>query len=139
MLGKLEAAFQTKMEAMSTDITQVSFQVDDLEEERDILQVQITNFSTTMESHTLPIHRHRVGLDNRSRRNNLRIKSLPEDQGENVASTLAELFNYILGEASDNQILLDRAHRLLRPRGSAVEAPRDVICHVHYFAIRIIS
>ncbi|CAH2276932.1 Hypothetical predicted protein [Pelobates cultripes] len=50
MLGKLEATFQSKMEAMGSDINQVSLRVTDLEDRRDVLQAQMTNLSSTIET-----------------------------------------------------------------------------------------
>ncbi|CAH2251530.1 Hypothetical predicted protein [Pelobates cultripes] len=99
----------------------------DLEEERGVLQAQITNISSTIDSHLLHFaatQRHIDDLDNRGRRNNLRIRGLPETQGEDLTLVLTELLNLILGVPSYNPIIFDRAHRSLRPRGLSPEALR---------------
>ncbi|CAH2246978.1 Hypothetical predicted protein, partial [Pelobates cultripes] len=51
ILGKLEVSFQKKMEEMGSDVQQLNLRVTDLEEERDVLQAQITNIATTLDSH----------------------------------------------------------------------------------------
>ncbi|CAH2284035.1 Hypothetical predicted protein [Pelobates cultripes] len=43
MLGKLEATFQNKIETIEAEVQQVSHLVTDLEEERDVIQAQITS------------------------------------------------------------------------------------------------
>lgn len=59
---------------------------------------------------------HLEDLDNRGRRNNIRIRGLPEaDSAENLPG----LFNQILGEPPTHQIKLDRA---LRPKKTTEES-----------------
>ncbi|CAH2313009.1 Hypothetical predicted protein [Pelobates cultripes] len=73
-------------------------------------------------------------LNNRSRRNNIRIRGVPEMVGiDALASTLRELFCGLLPEASPVELLLDRAHRALRAPNAA--QPRDII-RMHYFHIK---
>ncbi|CAH2327853.1 Hypothetical predicted protein [Pelobates cultripes] len=48
MTEKLEASFQSKMDVVGVDIKQVSLKVTDLEEEKYVMQAQITNNSTTL-------------------------------------------------------------------------------------------
>ncbi|CAH2276710.1 Hypothetical predicted protein [Pelobates cultripes] len=52
MLGKLEASFQNNIKTIEAEVQPVSHRVTDLEEERDIIQAQITNLSYTLESQT---------------------------------------------------------------------------------------
>ncbi|CAH2324435.1 Hypothetical predicted protein [Pelobates cultripes] len=51
MMSKLEAIFHSRMEAMGSDVRQLNLRVNDLEEERDVIQAHITNISSTMESY----------------------------------------------------------------------------------------
>ncbi|CAH2325044.1 Hypothetical predicted protein [Pelobates cultripes] len=136
MINKLEASFHAKMEAVNSDLQQIKHRVTDLEEEKDVQQSQMLHFSSVMDSHMhfmTDIQRQLDDLDNRGRRNNLRVRGLPELQGEDLTSTLTDLFNLILGLDPGNKIILDRAHRSLKPRGPAAEMPRDVICRLHYY------
>ncbi|CAH2330683.1 Hypothetical predicted protein [Pelobates cultripes] len=57
-------------------------------------------------------------LNNRSQRNNIQIRGLPEAVTmEGLHNVLKGLFKSILPEASAQDLLLYRAHRALRPQG----------------------
>ncbi|CAH2305965.1 Hypothetical predicted protein [Pelobates cultripes] len=76
-------------------------------------------------------------LNNRSRRNNIRIRGVPETVGiDMLAPTLRELFCSLLPEASPAELLLDRAHRALKAPLPNATQPRDIIIRMHYFHIK---
>ncbi|CAH2311610.1 Hypothetical predicted protein [Pelobates cultripes] len=84
----------------------------------------------------LAMRRQLEDQDNRSRRNNIRIRGIPESpEGENIEEMLTSLFRIILREDTPALIKYDRAHRALRPRPTE-GTPRDVICCLHSFAIK---
>ncbi|CAH2315849.1 Hypothetical predicted protein [Pelobates cultripes] len=81
----------------------------------------------------LAMRRHIEDLDNRGRRCNIRIRGVPESEGEEDAEAiLTELFHTLLQTATPQRIEFERAHRALRPR-SLEEGPRDMICCLHSF------
>lgn len=69
-------------------------------------------------------------LEGRSRRNNIQILGIPEDQGCCSTTTISAL----LKEAFqlDKPPLLDRAHQTLQPPLQGAP-PRAVVAHLHYF------
>ncbi|CAH2324658.1 Hypothetical predicted protein [Pelobates cultripes] len=71
---------------------------------------------------------HVEDLDNRSRRNNIRVRGLRET--ENLRETLTSLFNIILNRPLEARLYIDRAHRTLRPKPPPTPLPRDVICYI---------
>ncbi|CAH2319207.1 Hypothetical predicted protein [Pelobates cultripes] len=76
-------------------------------------------------------------LNNRSRRNNIRIRGLPEPSTpEALTAILHEAFSSLLPDALPSDLLLDRAHRALRPPSSSPTQPRDIIIRCHYFHIK---
>lgn len=80
--------------------------------------------------------RHLEDLDNRGRRNNIRIMGLPEaNREENLPLILTSIFNCLLGEPRTHAIKMDRAHRALRPKGAST-LPRDVICCIHNYLVK---
>lgn len=82
------------------------------------------------------MQRHIEDLDNRGRRNNIRVRSLSESDGpEDLNSTLQILFNDLLGEPSTHPVEMDRAHQALHPKGSPPK-PRDVICSIHSYILK---
>uniref|UniRef100_A0A8C5LX27 LINE-1 type transposase domain-containing protein 1 n=2 Tax=Leptobrachium leishanense TaxID=445787 RepID=A0A8C5LX27_9ANUR len=73
-------------------------------------------------------------LSNRTRRNNLRIRGLPEGAGEgSLADLVRDLLRPLAPDLPDQAWILDRAHRALRARRAEDERPRDVIVRfLHY-------
>ncbi|CAH2224144.1 Hypothetical predicted protein [Pelobates cultripes] len=75
-------------------------------------------------------------LDNRGRRSNIRVRNLPESNGEeNVETTLTTLFKEILGPDAPPNIRFDRAHRATRSR-NIDNSPRDIVCCLHKFKLK---
>ncbi|CAH2277834.1 Hypothetical predicted protein [Pelobates cultripes] len=81
---------------------------------------------------------HIEDLDNRGRRNNLRLRGLPEteDSPQQLQEILLEILNEILGRDHQAPIEFVRAHRALRPKGAPDSPPRDVICCLANFALK---
>ncbi|CAH2221398.1 Hypothetical predicted protein [Pelobates cultripes] len=134
MLGKLETTFQQKMESLNSEITQVGRRVQDLEDERGSHHTLMHSLSAKVqaqERHLSMMQRSLDDIDNRGRRNNL-----PEAEGENLYNILASLFNLILKRKPESPVILDRAHRSLRPKAAVGDAPRDIICRIHYYALK---
>ncbi|CAH2305918.1 Hypothetical predicted protein [Pelobates cultripes] len=76
-------------------------------------------------------------LNNRSRRNNIRVRGLPEIvTSYQIQATLTDLFKRILPEASAQDLMMDRAHSALCPLVLNQDTPRDVIVHMHRFPIK---
>lgn len=72
--------------------------------------------------------------ENRNRRNNIRIRGLPEATRDNdLLPSIQGIFDNLLGLAADNPLKIDRVHRALRPRNLSSDTPRDVICIVHHY------
>lgn len=74
-------------------------------------------------------------LENRSRRNNLRIVGIPEGaEGKTptafISNLLKDLFNF------DDQPLIGQAHRLSQVKPRTGQQPRPFILRVHYFHVK---
>ncbi|CAH2282855.1 Hypothetical predicted protein [Pelobates cultripes] len=79
----------------------------------------------------LALRRQVEDLDNRSRRSNIGVRGVPEQEGtENVEEMLTELFHQILGSDTPPDIRYEQANRALRPRIRDGD-PRDIICGLH--------
>lgn len=124
---------------LRTDLHHLSAKVASIEEETYDTKMEISHIHdrlSTQASALREFQRHLEDLDNRGRRNNIRVRGLPEaTQDEDLQVTLQAIFNNVLGRPENQRIKLDRAHRALRPRGPGPR-PRDVICRVHNFALK---
>uniref|UniRef100_A0A8C5PC04 Transposase n=1 Tax=Leptobrachium leishanense TaxID=445787 RepID=A0A8C5PC04_9ANUR len=140
LFSRFEAKFDAKFAELGADVRQLGGRVQDLEEDRDAsmahldrLQAQINEQSR----YVTDLRRSVDDLDNRGRRNNVRIRGVPESEdAEDIPLTLRTLFNALLERPPDTPILLDRAHRALRPRGAPSAPPRDIICRIHHFPLK---
>lgn len=73
---------------------------------------------------------HLKDIEDQSRRNNFRLRGIPEDTDmENLGEVVKGIFRTVLEDPNAN-IVLDRAHRALGPRSVDPSRPRDVICTV---------
>ncbi|CAH2223986.1 Hypothetical predicted protein [Pelobates cultripes] len=76
-------------------------------------------------------------LNNRSRRNNIRIRCLPEAiEADAILPTLRDLFHAILPDSTEWEREIDRAHRALRPLALNPTSPRDIIVRMSHFATK---
>ncbi|CAH2283753.1 Hypothetical predicted protein [Pelobates cultripes] len=124
------------MDAISLDKHQVSGRVQALE---DTLYTQMRFLQESVEAHNAYLSVIQRSIDdfvNRGQQNNLRIRSLPESDQENLHLVLQELFNLVWGKPIDTPILFDGAYRALQPRGPKDERPRNIICRLHYFTCK---
>lgn len=74
-------------------------------------------------------------LENRSRRNNIRLIGIPENsEGPKVTDFVANMLQESLG--LDEKPMLDRAHRALREKPKPGAPPRPIVARVHFFHTR---
>ncbi|CAH2307369.1 Hypothetical predicted protein [Pelobates cultripes] len=115
--------------------------VQQLESTTDTHSTQITcsmqQFSM-LNTKLISLRRYMEDLDNRGRRNNIRIRGLLEfNTGiENLPQILTGLFNSFLNCPKDTVIKLDRVHRPHRPKGRPEETPHDIICCLCDFTLK---
>lgn len=76
-------------------------------------------------------------LEDRSRRNNVKLRGVEE------SVTPADLRRYvqhfiaaILPDIPDGEVIVDRAHRLPKPKFLPDSVPRDVIARIHFFHVK---
>ncbi|CAH2302319.1 Hypothetical predicted protein [Pelobates cultripes] len=123
MVAELRALIREEIAAVRADLTAL--------EHRQAVDLAITRQGNLL----LDLRRQVEDLDNRGRRNNIRILGLPEAEGELPHELLTGLFSHLLGEAAPEDFGIERAHRALRtPRRDGV--PRDLICALASFPLK---
>ncbi|XP_040297555.1 uncharacterized protein LOC121008885 [Bufo bufo] len=91
----------------------------------------------TIDHHICHLYHLHDDIENRSRRNNERIRGLPEStKMEDLIPTLQGLFNTILERPVSEWMEIDRAHRTLAPINPDPSKPIVVNCHLHYFSVK---
>lgn len=76
-------------------------------------------------------------LEDRSCRNNLKIRGIPESvPPEDLRSYVQSIFKEVLPEISTKDFEIDRIHRLPKPKHLPDKIPRDVLLRVHFFQIK---
>lgn len=134
---RLESSYKQEIQTIKADILEVGDRVNDMEHQQ-------TEVLTCVQSHHSAIQyllskeeeqaSHLEDIENRNRRNNIRIRGIPESVlPKDIEPTLQRLFNVILSSPEGSTIELDRAHRALGPRPQEGDKPRDIICRVHHY------
>ncbi|CAH2219535.1 Hypothetical predicted protein, partial [Pelobates cultripes] len=78
-----------------------------------------------------------VDLEDRSRRNNIRGRGVPESvSGVDLPGYLQQLFKAIPLTLELAYLCLDWAHRVPKPPNLAQEIPRDIVTKLHYFSVK---
>lgn len=142
---------KTKMDALQLEITG---QINSMQSKQSIMSNTMDNMETTLNSHhdsletmettvtTLKeqiqkLQEQQDDLENRSRRQNLRIIGIPEDAEKGRPTDLMSgFFSEVLGEDLPGlqSVVLDRAHRALAPKPRPGDRPRAMIIRLHYFS-----
>lgn len=80
---------------------------------------------------------HAEDLENRSRRQNLRLRGIPEAPGpENLTETVQASLHKVLEGDPPATLELDKVHRALGPKPMDVERPHNVICRLHCYGLK---
>ncbi|CDQ87731.1 unnamed protein product [Oncorhynchus mykiss] len=121
LLKTTTASHTTTIAALETSATNVSDLTTSLEAEVKRLAADLKKVKESC-----------VSLEGFSRRNNLRLVSVPESAEMHRATDFVSgLLKDVL--ALDEKPLIDRAHRSLRPKPRDGERPREIILRVHFF------
>lgn len=125
---------------LKLDIRAVTTRVNDIEKTTAQQTAALRHINHKVNIHTTflrDLYRHTEDLENRSRRNNLRVRGLPESVVfDRLSPAILNIFNDLLGCPPLTTIKMERLHRALRPKGKPLDPPRDVICHIDDFLLK---
>ncbi|CAH2223395.1 Hypothetical predicted protein [Pelobates cultripes] len=100
MVAELRAVIREEIAAVRADLTALEHRVDALDAERlqKTHRQQAVDMATRRQGNLLLDLRRQVeDLDNRGRLNNIRVRGLPEAEGEMPHEILTSLFTHLLG------------------------------------------
>ncbi|CAH2296857.1 Hypothetical predicted protein [Pelobates cultripes] len=97
----------------------------------------VVTHSRTMRQQITDLEMMVEDLANRSRRNNVRLRGLPESPHEgDLVNKMKQYFKQLIPDISDEHWAIDRAHRALRARRVEGQTPRDIILRFHYYSTK---
>lgn len=134
MASTIKAAHKAELAGVKDTLREIGEKLGEMEAQTLANAVAIKRTvvrSNDHHKHIYLLRRQLEDLDNRGRRNNIRVRGVPEAvAGPEIESALQNIFNSILDRPLDTVIEFDRAHRAL---GSSqrTERPRDLICCLH--------
>ncbi|CAH2301011.1 Hypothetical predicted protein [Pelobates cultripes] len=139
--SELGAMIRQHIQALRADMQGLSDRVSHVEAACDSLRVAQTSLAEAADTCSEQVRGmalHIKDLDNRGRRNNIRLRGLPEtkDSPLQLRENLMEIFNGLLGRYLQAPIDFVRAQRALRPKGTPDSPPMDVICCLANFALK---
>lgn len=137
---RLETSYKTELQELKVS-------VQNTQEKMDIIDTRLTDMEQKIVQAEAKLQEQDQGLkcaintiddiENKNRRNNIRIRGLPETISlEDLIRTLRGIFNILLQNPPTTEIIFDWAHRTAGLRKIDPTRPRNVICRIHYFYIK---
>lgn len=78
---------------------------------------------------------HAEDLENRSRRQNLRLRGIPKATGpENLTEAVRAIIHIIIDSDLPTSLEFVRIHRALGPKHADMQRPRSVLCRLHRYS-----
>ncbi|OCT62621.1 hypothetical protein XELAEV_18043707mg [Xenopus laevis] len=138
LLARFKTLLQTELATVTTTITkQLTREIRDLGTQTDQVEQKLDEVIKRVNDQDIQIDtllsHHQSTMDrledfeNRSRRNNIRIRGLPE-----MVKDLHVEIPKLLATLPEQRLEMDRVHRALGPRGP----PRDIIARLHFYATK---
>lgn len=136
MILRLEETHRRDIQEVRGEVSSLADRVASGETAVSSLEERISALEQARDLHrdtAVSLQLHMEDVEDRSRRNNLRLRGIPEAvDAEHLAEAVKNIFRTVLDEA-DTDIELDRVHRTLGPRPTDPSNPRDVVCRLHRY------
>lgn len=134
-------------QSFTTALSSQQVAIDTLGERVDHVETKLAEFSTAhnelvdahnnMEDEIRLLTTKLADIEDRNRRNNIKIRGIPESvSGPELIPYIQQVMTSLLKSSSKQDLILDRAHRLPKPKNVPASAPRDVIMRVHFFHVK---
>lgn len=135
------SVLKTSISAVKASLQTQGEKLKDVEESLTNVDGRVTSLETACAALTKDNERMKMKLDdleNRSRRNNVRIIGIPEHtEGAHPTAFTEELLLKVFGKESfPKPPVVDRAHRSLAPVPKSNQPPRPFIVRIHHFQTR---
>lgn len=138
LLTKFQTELQKSTSTLSQEIAALGSRTDLLENKHDELAITFNDLSRehdNLSSAFAQLQAHVEDLDNRNRRNNIRIRGAPETITDLPAYS-TKLFLSLLPEQNPQSFTCDRIQRALRAKPPPDKPPRDIILCMKDFLVK---
>lgn len=140
MLAQWTGEWKAELIELRSNAQAVNVRVTSLEDTRGLEMARADRMEAQLNSYDRQLNAMQLQMEeyeDRSRRNNVRIKGVPESiGGEVLRTTIVAILNQILGKPPTDHIELDRVHRVPAVSDPLSDRIRDVLCRVHFFTIK---
>lgn len=137
LILRIEEAHNKAIQEVREDLHTVENRVTSGENRISTLEERMQAMEQSHQAHSLEAQEmqlHLEEMEDRSRRNNLRLRGIPEATGqEDLAATATAIFQSLLDNPPPH-LEIDRVHRTLGPKSTDPARPRDVLCRLHRYA-----
>lgn len=119
MFSRLELSLKGEMATLHGDLNQILKRVEETEEKLDKHVAEMKELNEQMEGLQREQRHMRYKIEdqeNRNRRKNLRIRGLPETQGELLQDKMDKVFVPLLGRSTTEKNMFERVHRIRNRR-----------------------
>lgn len=100
------------------------------------LETRVSELERARDQHrdtAVSLEMHLEDIEDRSHRNNLRLRGIPEaSEAKNVSEAVRVIFWTVLDDP-EADVVLDKAHRALGPSPADPSRARDVVCRLHRY------
>ena len=131
LMRYLECTIKGELNATRADIKDVLTRVEESEAQIGEHQKVILKLQERADRNWIEMRNLRYKLEdqeNRSRRNNLRVRGLPESvENKDLEDVIREIFNKIRKKEVKSPLVFDRIHRVQKSMKAPSESSRDVI------------
>lgn len=136
----LKSACRQDLQAVRTEVDTLHTREQKLQETQTSMQKLLSTVQSSSSARE-SLHQNLISqldnLENRNRRNNIRLRGVPESvRAVDLIPTLTKLFNAILNKEPETCIEFERAHRALRPQSADPAHPRDVVYRIHLYSLK---
>ncbi|KAG8551096.1 hypothetical protein GDO81_018459 [Engystomops pustulosus] len=139
-VSRLGQSYRSEMSTLKDEVHHIEGRVLTVETSQLAVEERLAAHSAHLASQSSQLQTlsdHLDDLENHGRRNNIRVRGLPESiEPSAIHSSLQGLFNLVLGVPADTPLELDHEHRSLGPKSPDPNRPRDIICRVHRYQLK---